>query len=77
MTESHVEQQVQQRLAAARIRLQAAQQRRDDLAEARRHGIARRHAQKLAYLAEAEQRAAERQDDEQDGQDDNDTTDSA
>jgi hypothetical protein len=58
---SHVEQQVQQRIAAAKVRVQAAKERRASLAEARRHGLARRHAAKLAHLAEAEQR----QDDEQ------------
>jgi hypothetical protein len=44
---SHVEQAVQARIAAARIRVQAAKQRRDDLNTARRRGLARRHAQKL------------------------------
>lgn len=73
MTESHVEQQVQQRIAAARIKVQAANQRRDDLAAARKRGLAHRHAQKLRNLAESEQRQA----DEQHDQDDNDTTDSA
>lgn len=61
-TTSHVEQ--QQRIAAARIRVQAARERRESFAEARRHGLARRHAAKLAHLAEAEERAAERQADE-------------
>lgn len=58
MTESvsHVEQQIQQRIAAARVRVQAAQQRRDDLAQARKRGLAHRHARKLRNLAEAEQR---------------------
>ncbi|MGW0713729.1 hypothetical protein ACWD3K_03085 [Streptomyces sp. NPDC002778] len=53
MTEptSHVEQQVQARIAAARIRVQAAKKRRDDLAAARRRGLARRHAQKLRNQA--------------------------
>ncbi|MDW4904460.1 hypothetical protein RB628_03675 [Streptomyces sp. ADMS] len=64
MTESYVEQQVQQRIAAARVKVQAAQQRRDDLAAARKRGLAHRHARKLRNLAEAEQRAAEQQDDE-------------
>lgn len=61
MTElfSHVEQQVQARIAAARVKVQAAKQRRDDLAAARRRGLARRHARKLRNLADAE-----RQDDE-------------
>ncbi|MFD5818106.1 hypothetical protein [Streptomyces sp. NPDC127038] len=58
MTElvSHVEQQVQARIAAARARIQAAKERRDDLAAARRRGLAHRHARKLRNLAEAEQR---------------------
>lgn len=70
MTEpsSHVEQQIQQQIAAARVRIQAAKQRRDDLAAARKRGLAHRHARKLRNLAEAEQRQA----DEQDGQDDDD-----
>lgn len=46
---SHVEQQIQARIAAARVRVPAARQRRDELSAARRRG-----------LAEAEQR----QDDE-------------
>ncbi|MFF7840416.1 hypothetical protein ACFZC6_16550 [Streptomyces ossamyceticus] len=53
---SHVEQQVQQRIAAAKARVQAAKERRDDLAAARRRGLAHRHARKLRNLAEAEQR---------------------
>jgi hypothetical protein len=65
---SHVEQQIQQQIAAARVRIQAAKQRRDDLAAARKRGLAHRHARKLRNLAEAEQRQA----DEQDGQDDDD-----
>lgn len=57
MTEStsHVEQQIQQRIAAATARVQAAKKRRDDLNAARRRGLARRHAQKLRALADAEQ----------------------
>ena len=64
MTEStsHVEQQIAARLAAARIRVQAAQERRASLAEARRYGIARRHAAKLRHLSDAEQRQAAEQD---------------
>lgn len=57
---SHVEQQVQQRIAAAKVRVQAAQKRRDDLAQARKRGLAHRHAAKLRHLAESERRAAER-----------------
>ena len=58
MTEStsHVEQQVQARIAAAKVRVQAAKERRDDLAAARKRGLAHRHARKLRNLAEAEQR---------------------
>lgn len=56
---SHVEQQVQARIAAARVKVQAAKERRDDLAAARRRGLARRHARKLRNLADAE-----RQDDD-------------
>jgi len=62
---SHVEQQVQQQIAAARVRIQAAKERRTSLAEARKHGLARRHAAKLRHLKAAEQRQA----DEPDGQD--------
>ncbi|MET8098130.1 hypothetical protein ABZV29_16870 [Streptomyces sp. NPDC005236] len=60
MTESvsHVEQQVQARIAAARARIQAAKERRDSLTQARRRGLAHRHARKLRNLAEAEQRQA-------------------
>lgn len=54
---SHVEQQVQARIAAARIRVQAARERREELSAARRRGLAARHANKLRRLAEAEQRA--------------------
>lgn len=57
MTEStsHVEQQIAARIAAAKVRVQAAKERRDDLAAARRRGLAHRHARKLRNLAEAEQ----------------------
>lgn len=67
MTESTsaVEQAVQQRIAAARIRVQAAQRRRDELAAARRRGIAARHANKLRRLAEQQLRLDDGQDDEQ------------
>lgn len=60
MTESHVDAAVQARIAAAKVRVQAARERRDDLAQARKRGLAHRHARKLKNLAEAEQR----QDDE-------------
>ena len=48
---SHVEQQIQARIAAAKVRVQAAKRRRDELAAARRRGLARRHAQKLRNQA--------------------------
>ncbi|MFE1250503.1 hypothetical protein [Streptomyces sp. NPDC058741] len=48
---SHVEQQIQARIAAARIRVQAAKKQRDELAAARRRGLAARHAQKLRNQA--------------------------
>jgi hypothetical protein len=56
---SHVEQQIAARIAAARIKVQAAKERRDDLAAARRRGLAARHANKLRHLAEQEQRQAD------------------
>jgi hypothetical protein len=60
-----VELEVQRRIQAQRVRVQAARERRDELSAARRRGLAARHAAKLRNLAEAEQRAAEqRQDDE-------------
>lgn len=61
MTEptSHVEQQVQQRIQAARIRVAAAQQRRDELSAARRRGLAARHAAKLRHLKDTERALAE------------------
>lgn len=57
MTEptSHVEQQIQARIAAAKIRVAAAKERRDDLAAARKRGLAHRHARKLRNLAQAQQ----------------------
>lgn len=64
---SHVEQQIAARIAAARVRIQAARERRDELSTARRAGLARRHAQKLSNLAASEQR---RDSDEQQRQDD-------
>lgn len=55
MTESTsaVEQAVQARIIAAKVRVAAAQQRRTSLAEARKAGLARRHAAKLRHLSEA------------------------
>ncbi|MEH0549227.1 hypothetical protein QA802_41185 [Streptomyces sp. B21-105] len=69
MTESTsaVEQAVQQRIQQARIKVQAARERRDELSAARRRGLAARHANKLRHLAEREQL---RLDAEDDGQDD-------
>ncbi|MER6601826.1 hypothetical protein [Streptomyces parvus] len=43
---------VQERIAAARRKIAADKKRREELAEARRHGIAARHRQKLARLAQ-------------------------
>jgi len=67
MTESHVDAAVQARIAAARVRVQAAKERRDGLAAARKRGLAHRHARKLRNLADAEERRldAERQADDQ------------
>lgn len=67
-TTSAVELAVQQRIAAARVRVQAAQQRRDDLAAARRRGLVHRHAQKLRNLAEAEERRLEAEQQQDDGE---------
>lgn len=44
---------VAEKIAAARIKVQAAKQRRDDLAAARKRGLAHRHAQKLRNQASA------------------------
>lgn len=77
MTESTsaVEQAVQQRIAAARIKVQAAKERRDELSAARRRGLAARHANKLRHLAEAEERAQQQlpDDGQADEQHDHDT----
>lgn len=54
---SAVEQAVQARIAAARIRVQAAKETRASLAEARKAGLAHRHARKLLNLRGAETRA--------------------
>ncbi|WP_381562905.1 hypothetical protein [Streptomyces eurythermus] len=48
---SHVEQQVQARIAEARQRAAEQKRRRQELAEARQHGLAARHAQRLANRA--------------------------
>ncbi|WP_097935063.1 MULTISPECIES: hypothetical protein [unclassified Streptomyces] len=47
----NVEDLVQERIAAARRKIAADKLRREELAEARKHGLARRHAQKLARLS--------------------------
>lgn len=67
MTESTsaVEQAVAARIEQARIRVAAAKERRDDLAAARKRGLAHRHARKLRLLADAEQQQLQG-----DGQDD-------
>ena len=52
MGESHVEAEVQRRIAAAKRRAEEQQRVREELAKARRAGLARRHAQKLRALAE-------------------------
>lgn len=59
---SAVELAVQRRIAAAKVRIAAAQQRRESFAEARKHGLRRRHAAKLKHLAE--QRRSEQQQDD-------------
>jgi hypothetical protein len=64
---SAVELAVQQRIAQARVRIQAARERRDELSTARRRGLAARHAAKLRNLRDSEQR---RRDDEQRQDDD-------
>lgn len=48
---SHVEQQVAARVTAARQRATEQRRRRQELAEARQHGLAARHAQRLANQA--------------------------
>ncbi|EGE43195.1 hypothetical protein GTY83_19175 [Streptomyces sp. SID4928] len=47
----NVEDVVQERIAAARRRIANDKKRREELAEARKHGIAARHRQKLARLS--------------------------
>lgn len=42
---------VAEKIEAARIRIAAAKQRREELAAARRRGLAARHAAKLRHLA--------------------------
>ncbi|MET9762063.1 hypothetical protein ABZ016_23905 [Streptomyces sp. NPDC006372] len=48
---SHVEQQVQARIAAARAKAEADRRRRQEFAEERQHGVAARHAEKLRRQA--------------------------
>jgi hypothetical protein len=54
---SHVEQQVQARIAAARQRTEDMRRQRAELAAARRRGLAARHEQKLRSLRGAEDHA--------------------
>jgi len=54
---SHVEAQITARIQAARRRTEDMRRQRAELAEARRAGLAHRHARKLRNLAEAEQRS--------------------
>ncbi|MDK1344173.1 hypothetical protein QNO09_12840 [Streptomyces sp. 378] len=68
---SHVEEQVRARIAAVRAKAEADRRRRQELAEARQHGLAARHAQKLQRQ---DGRGAD--EDDQDGeQQDSDTVD--
>ncbi|WP_103543333.1 hypothetical protein [Streptomyces sp. SM1] len=64
MTEStsHVEAQVQARIAAARVKVQAARERREELSAAHRRGLAARHATKLRRLKDTEQERDDGQD---------------
>ncbi|MEU6768621.1 hypothetical protein ABZ916_39690 [Streptomyces sp. NPDC046853] len=48
---------VQQQIDAAKRRQQAQQQRRDELAHAREHGLAARHRTKLTRIGQTEQQA--------------------
>lgn len=50
---SHVEVEVQRRIAEARAKAEQERRRRAELAAARRRGLAARHAAKLRHLAEA------------------------
>lgn len=64
---SHVEAQITARIQAAKRRTEDMRRQRAELAEARKAGLARRHARKLAALAEQEQRAQQQRLDEDDG----------
>jgi hypothetical protein len=55
---SHVEQAVAARIAAARRRTEDMRRQRAELAAARKRGLAKRHAAKLASLRGAEDHAA-------------------
>lgn len=57
MTESHVDQAVAARIAAARQRTEDMRRQRAELAAARRRGLAARHAQKLRNLRAQESNA--------------------
>jgi hypothetical protein len=70
---SYVEQQIQARIAAARAKAKADKRRRQELAEARQHGLAARHAQKLQRQ---DARRGADEDDQADEQQDGDTADS-
>ncbi|WNZ11481.1 hypothetical protein [Streptomyces sp. 11x1] len=61
---SAVEQAVTARIQAAKRRTEDMRRQRAELAEARKHGLARRHAAKLRALAAAEQRAQQQRLDE-------------
>jgi len=56
---SAVEQAVQARITAARVKIQAARERREQLSTARRRGLAARHSAKLRNLAASDRRTAE------------------
>ncbi|MGY3845276.1 hypothetical protein ACWV2X_08530 [Streptomyces hydrogenans] len=51
MTESHVEQQVAARIAAAKVKAEQRKRRREELAERRRYGLQSRHAAKVRRWA--------------------------
>jgi hypothetical protein len=50
---------VAEKIAAARIRIQAAARRRSELSAARKRGLAARHANKLRHLAATRQRTTD------------------
>lgn len=55
---SHVEQQIQERIARVRAEAERKRQQREELARRRTAGLAKRHAQKLRRLAELGQELA-------------------